>query len=186
MSGFTKEIIARTFTELLDEKPMSKITVKDIVEHCGVNRNTFYYHFRDIPDAVEAMVKEELNDILKDQKVPESVSDCMEILVNAVQKNKKAMIHLYRSIQRDVFADYLDHAAERVVEELINRAVGDFEMDQEDRHLISRYYKCVFVGVILDWLRHDMAYDILSDMHKLEHIYQRSLERDYEHMKEAF
>ena len=39
MSGFTKEIIARTFTELLDEKPMSKITVKDIVERCGVNRN---------------------------------------------------------------------------------------------------------------------------------------------------
>ena len=127
---------------------MYKRQVKDIVERCGVNRNTFYYHFRDIPDAVEAMVKEELNDILKDQKVPESVSDCMEILVNAVQKNKKAMIHLYRSIQRDVFADYLDHAAERVVEELINRAVGDFEMDQEDRHLISRYYKCVFVGAV--------------------------------------
>ena len=38
MSGFTKEIIAKTFTELLDEKPMSKITVKDIVERCGVNR----------------------------------------------------------------------------------------------------------------------------------------------------
>ena len=51
MSGFTKEIIARTFTELLDEKPMSKITVNDIVEHCWVNRNTFYYHFRDIPEA---------------------------------------------------------------------------------------------------------------------------------------
>ena len=46
MSGFTKEIIAKTFTELLDEKPMSKITVKDIVERCGVNRNTFYYHFK--------------------------------------------------------------------------------------------------------------------------------------------
>ena len=123
------------------------------------------------------------SEILKDQKVPESVSDCMEILVNAVQKNKKAMIHLYRSIQRDVFADYLDHAAERVVEELINRAVGDFEMDQEDRHLISRYYKCVFVGVILDWLRHDMDYDILSDMHKLEYIYEKSLESQYKNLK---
>ena len=135
MPGFTRQIILHTLTELMNEKPLSKITVKDIVERCGVNRNTFYYHFRDIPDAVEAMVKEELNDILKDQKAPESVSDCMEILVNAVQKNKKAMIHLYRSIQRDVFADYLDHATERVVEELINRAVGDVEMDQEDRHL---------------------------------------------------
>ena len=120
MPGFTRQIILHTLTELMNEKPLSKITVKDIVERCGVNRNTFYYHFRDIPDAVEAMVKEELNDILKDQKVPESVSDCMEILVNAVQKNKKAMIHLYRSIQRDVFADYLDHAAERVVEELVS------------------------------------------------------------------
>ena len=115
MPGFTRQIILHTLTELMNEKPLSKITVKDIVERCGVNRNTFYYHFRDIPDAVEAMVKEELNDILKDQKVPESVSDCMEILVNAVQKNKKAMIHLYRSIQRDVFADYLDHAAENLV-----------------------------------------------------------------------
>lgn len=184
MPGFTRQIILHTLTELMNEKPLTKITVKDIVERCGVNRNTFYYHFRDIPDAVEAMVKEELNDILKDQKVPESVSDCMEILVNAVQKNKKAMIHLYRSIQRDVFADYLDHAAERVVEELINRAVGDFEMDQEDRHLISRYYKCVFVGVILDWLRHDMDYDILSDMHKLEYIYEKSLESQYKNLKE--
>ena len=184
MPGFTRQIILHTLTELMNEKPLSKITVKDIVERCGVNRNTFYYHFRDIPDAVEAMVKEELNDILKDQKVPESVSDCMEILVNAVQKNKKAMLHLYRSIQRDVFADYLDHAAERVVEELINRAVGDFEMDQEDRHLISLYYKCVFVGVILDWLRHDMDYDILSDMHKLEYIYEKSLESQYKNLKE--
>ena len=35
------------------------------------------------------MVKEELNDILKDQKAPESVSDCMEILVNAVRRTKK-------------------------------------------------------------------------------------------------
>ena len=94
------------------------------------------------------------------------------------------MIHLYRSIQRDVFADYLDHATERVVEELINRAVGDFEMDQEDRHLISRYYKCVFVGVILDWLRHDMDYDILSDMHKLEYIYEKSLESQYKNLKD--
>ena len=108
-----------------ERKTIVQITVKEIVGTLvGVNRNTFYYHFRDIPDAVEAMVKEELNDILKDQKAPESVSDCMEILVNAVQKNKKAMIHLYRSIQRDVFADYLDHATERVVEELINRRSG--------------------------------------------------------------
>ena len=65
MSGFTKEIIAKTFTELLDEKPMSKITVKDIVERCGVNRNTFYYHFKDIPDVVEFILKKKWDGLTK-------------------------------------------------------------------------------------------------------------------------
>lgn len=41
MPGFTRQIILHTLTELMNEKPLSKITVKDIVERCGVNRNTF-------------------------------------------------------------------------------------------------------------------------------------------------
>ena len=68
MSGFTKEIIAKTFTELLDEKPMSKITVKDIVERCGVNRNTFYYHFKDIPDVVEFILKKKR--VIRRDRIP--------------------------------------------------------------------------------------------------------------------
>ena len=68
MSGFTKEIIAKTFTELLDEKPMSKITVKDIVERCGVNRNTFYYHFKDIYDLVEWSCMEDATRALQGKK----------------------------------------------------------------------------------------------------------------------
>ena len=60
MSGFTKEIIARTFTELLEEKSMAKITVKDIVERCGVNRNTFYYHFRDKYDIMHWIFEQQV------------------------------------------------------------------------------------------------------------------------------
>ena len=39
MPNFTKMAIKATFIRLLDEKPLSQITVKDIVEECGVNRN---------------------------------------------------------------------------------------------------------------------------------------------------
>ena len=45
----TKNAIVEAFWQLLDEKPFNKITVKNIVELCGVNRNTFYYHFSDTP-----------------------------------------------------------------------------------------------------------------------------------------
>ena len=48
MSQFTKKAIIDAFVELISERPLSKITVKDIVTRCGVNRNTFYYYFEDI------------------------------------------------------------------------------------------------------------------------------------------
>ena len=45
MASFTRKAIMTVFLNLLDERPLSKITVKDIVDACGINRNTFYYHF---------------------------------------------------------------------------------------------------------------------------------------------
>ncbi len=74
--------------ELLDEKPMSKITVKDIVERCGVNRNTFYYHFKDIPDVVEFILKKKWDEIsnLQDRA---SILECMEEMADLVRNNRR-------------------------------------------------------------------------------------------------
>ena len=44
-----REAIQAAFLSLLEERPLRDITVKDIVQSCGVNRNSFYYHFKDIP-----------------------------------------------------------------------------------------------------------------------------------------
>ena len=45
MANFTKKAIQESFLRLLMERPLSQITVKDVVADCGVNRNTFYYYF---------------------------------------------------------------------------------------------------------------------------------------------
>ena len=47
MPGFTKTAIMDAFLQLLEERPMERITVQDIVQRCGVSRNTFYYHYGD-------------------------------------------------------------------------------------------------------------------------------------------
>ena len=58
MRHTTKEALAEAFEGLLEKRSIDKITVKDIVTECGVNRQTFYYHFRDIYDLMEwALVK---------------------------------------------------------------------------------------------------------------------------------
>ena len=53
MSQMTKRALVASLKDLLAEKPLDKITVTDLTEHCGVNRMTFYYHFKDIYDLVE-------------------------------------------------------------------------------------------------------------------------------------
>ena len=64
MSSLTKKAIANSFLGLLQEKPLEKITVKEIVEDCGINRNTFYYHFDDIPSLLELILREETERVL--------------------------------------------------------------------------------------------------------------------------
>lgn len=54
----TKKAISDAFWQLLEEKPYNKITVQNIVECCQVNRNTFYYHFQDIPALTEYSIQE--------------------------------------------------------------------------------------------------------------------------------
>ena len=58
MANLTKQAIKASLMDLLEDRPYSKITVKDIVEHCGINRNSFYYHYQDIPALIEEIIKE--------------------------------------------------------------------------------------------------------------------------------
>lgn len=58
MSNFTKIAIQQSFLRLLSQRSITKITVKDIVEDCGINRNSFYYHFQDLPQLLETVIIE--------------------------------------------------------------------------------------------------------------------------------
>ena len=53
MPSFTKRAIKEAFLRQLADRPLSQITVKDIVEECGINRNSFYYHYEGLPALLE-------------------------------------------------------------------------------------------------------------------------------------
>ena len=72
MSRLTKYALAQSLRKLLKERPLDKITVKDLVEDCGVNRQTFYYHFQDIYDLIAWSLNTEMNEILKNNNAMHS------------------------------------------------------------------------------------------------------------------
>ena len=48
MAQRTKKRIQETFLAMLEQESLDKITVKDLVDRCGMNRNTFYYYYQDL------------------------------------------------------------------------------------------------------------------------------------------
>ncbi|MCR5795511.1 MAG: TetR family transcriptional regulator, partial [Solobacterium sp.] len=53
MTESTKQALAESLKKVLQEKPLDKITIADLTNDCGLNRQTFYYHYHDIYDLIE-------------------------------------------------------------------------------------------------------------------------------------
>lgn len=58
---YTKMMIKNVFLELLKEKPVSKITIKEICDKAEINRGTFYKHYQDIYELMETLELEALD-----------------------------------------------------------------------------------------------------------------------------
>ncbi len=158
----TKRLICDTFWQLLEEKPYNKITVQNIVERCQLNRNTFYYHFQDIPALAEFSIQEWAENQIKTNCELGSPMNCVMPIAEEFTRRRNAFIHLYHSSRQDAFIRYLGEICFHTVEFYVSSAVGDAEVSEDCKNMLTRYYKCVASGIILDWLDSGMAYD-LSD-----------------------
>lgn len=63
-SELTRKAIMQSFLDILGDKPLDKITVSDITAKCGVNRNTFYYHYQDIPALLEEILSDKADEFV--------------------------------------------------------------------------------------------------------------------------
>lgn len=103
-SNNTKTVLATSLKELVNSSPASvKISVNSIVAHCGVNRNTFYYHFSNINELIYWTM---YNDFYRHIRSFDSLRDGKQIRDLALkyfQTNHKFLSFAYRYIDYDMF-----------------------------------------------------------------------------------
>ncbi len=177
MADFTRKAIRNSFIKLLNEKPLKQITVKDIVDDCGVNRNTFYYHFQDIPQLVETIVKEDADRMVQEHPNISSLEDCLEAMIGFALENRKAVLHIYRSVARDIYEQYQWRVCEHIVTMYIDEISAGRTVSEDDRKLLIEYVKCVCFGIVIGWLEKGMQDDIRADVHRLCELKQGDLEQ---------
>lgn len=159
MSQVTKRALEASLKHLLLQKPLNKITINDIAEDCGINRMTFYYHFKDIYDLVEWVCMEDAKKALADNKTYETWQQGFVRIFDAVRENKPFIMNVYRCVSREQVEKYLTPLTDNLLMGVINELSAEMVVRAEDKAFIAQVYSYAFVGLMLDWIKDEMKQD---------------------------
>ena len=168
MSQVTKRALEASLKNLLLQKPLSKITISDITEDCGINRMTFYYHFKDIYDLVEWSCQEDASRALAGNKTYETWQQGFLQLFKAVQDNKPFIMNVYHSVSREQVENYLYKVTYALLDGVVEEQAQGMSVRQEDKAFLATLYQYMFVGLMLDWIKSDMKEDPQAIVSRLE------------------
>ena len=93
----TKTEIKKAFLNLLGATLFDNITVKDIADECGINRNTFYYNFEDIYALTEEILQEETEKIVTAHKTHRTWNEGLSYASKFAKENRRTILNLHKS-----------------------------------------------------------------------------------------
>jgi len=163
----TRQLIRDAFIDLLEEVQLEKITVNRIAERATINRVTFYLHYRDIPEMLETLADDMINEIhaivddIRNQSRPIDMD--WSILVNLLEhiaENSKFYKVMLASQRLPVFNDRL---MKLFVDLITSRSENRTDFPSALAKVVPKdiaiwYGSSAFIGTIVCWLREDMPY----------------------------
>ena len=164
----TRRMLREAFIELLEEMDVDKISVNRLAERATINRVTFYLHYRDIPDMMDKLADEmveEISKILEEERQEPSADpneDWPMILhlLEHIAENSKFYKVVLGSKRTPLFTERLLGLLKRLITERIERIEGMATVTRAgvQRDIAIWYGSSALIGTIVSWLRHDMPY----------------------------
>lgn len=151
MPAHMKDTIATTYQEMVKRRNVDKITVKDLVEECGISRQTFYYHFQDITDVVAWSIQKGLQQSLKLSLEAEDSETALQYFVDATKENRPIIERLLQSRRREQVEVMVLDAIRTFLEELLRHRKPDLKVNDEDLDLALRFATYGVAGILLDY-----------------------------------
>ena len=152
MASTTKESLGAALKQMLTVKPIDKITVKDLVEICGVNRQTFYYHFDDVYDLLEWVFEEDANRVLPSEVVYEHRRDDVMMFFKYLADNSVFALNIYNSNSRIYMLRYFKRRLQGCIRSFAIIVSEGKNIDRTDFEFVVEFYANGIVGLISQWL----------------------------------
>lgn len=151
----TKKRLGEALLTMLEKKNLDKITVAELTSLCGINRQTFYYHFRDVYELAEWMIDQEAEQLSLSENVQnESWESVTLAIFKTLDESRSIALHLYKSQGWRHIMDYVRRRASPILEARGRALMAsmNLEVDEDDFLFIVRAYQYSFYGVIDAWL----------------------------------
>lgn len=154
----TKRALAESLKKLMRAKPFSKITVTEIVNDCGVNRKTFYYHFEDIYALLRWIFEEEAVNIIRKFYLLNDYDEAMEFIYEYISENKDLLRNAYDAFGSVELSSFFHMSFVGLNESLIESVEQKMHKRLPER---TREYLCEFLteatsGMLLNMISDNM------------------------------
>ena len=173
-----KQQLADSFKELVCQKPVEKVTIKEIADRAGVIRPTFYNHFQDKYDLLEWVISHELIDPIKPLILNDMVEEAITFLFVMLEKHRTFYLQISKLEGQSSFVNIVQHCVEGllldVFEEHGKRKQPKYEWLTAER--LAKYYGYSFTFSAIQWLQSGMNISIEEAIEIHKYIISHSLE----------
>ena len=155
-SAVTKKIISDGFKALMMKKHFEKITISDITAQCGLNRQTFYYHFQDKYELLNwVLYTDIITPFTKDLTINNWSEKLLNILIT-LKQNSRFYTNAFNTSHGDEFRQYFFSAVSNVLSDVIDQLADGFYVDPHDKDFISEFLSYGVSGTVSKWIKSGM------------------------------
>lgn len=154
----TKRKLREGLIDLMNEKPVSEIKVKELCEKVDINRGTFYYHYTDIFDMINSIEDEffkKFNEIIKNMNVTkkgqEEAFNILEMVFEFFDKNAELSATLIGPNGNMSFLQQLKDLVDDKCSDVWNEAGS--HMEESEYELFNSFIINGYIGLLERWLQ---------------------------------
>ena len=151
----TKRLLADTLKELMSKKPFSKIKVTEIIEACGVNRKTFYYHFEDIYALLRWVFEQEAARVMRGRDFMTDFEGSIRFAMEYVEQNDYVVSCAYDPVGREEMKRFFASTVFSMAVTVIDAAALAFgkSIDEEFKQYVAAFYTEAISGMFIEWIK---------------------------------
>ena len=178
----TKKMMANSLKELIQQMPFTKITIDKIVSNCGYNRQTFYYHFKDIKELFEWLYKFETQQVLGDVRKL-STSNAIDVIMRYLYNNRDITLSAFNSLGREYVEKFIYSAIYDVIHDHVIQKSVYVIIDNDDIAFIANYFTLTYVALLVQWMEKGMKEEIEPFIKRMGKLMQGSVDAAVQKMK---